>query len=125
MNHHGADGSVHSGPGGMFHCTRCETRESDEPPAELTQLLARLRFRLCDAAFRAHWAKTKRDRGQLRQEAYGYGKAIEDLYAVADVTTLPYAPPRLEGRGLFGAEEQIAREWIGPVSADRILGKRP
>ncbi len=24
MNHHGADGTVHDGPGGIFYCNRCE-----------------------------------------------------------------------------------------------------
>jgi hypothetical protein len=124
MNHHGADGSVHSGPGGLFHCERCSAVH-DEIPAELIQLLAGLRYMLCDAAFRAHYATTKRDQGQLRAEAYGYSKAIESLYEVADVTTLPYAVPRLAGHGrLDNSAERIAREWIGPASSDRILGKK-
>jgi hypothetical protein len=92
----------------------------------LLTLVSALRYRLCDAAFRSHWATTKRDTGQLRSEAYGYGKAIEDLYRVAGVGTLPWTPPRLEGHGrLDHSAETIAREWIGPASSDRILGKRP
>jgi hypothetical protein len=92
----------------------------------LIELVTGLRYRLCDAAFRAFYATTKRDGGQLRAEAYGYSKAIEDIYRIAGVGSMPYATPRIEGYGrLDHSAEQIAREWIGPASSDRILGKRP
>lgn len=30
MHHHGADGSCHSGPGGLFYCELCDLEEEDE-----------------------------------------------------------------------------------------------
>jgi hypothetical protein len=34
MHHHGADGSCHPGPGGMFRCVLCERDLDDEDPPE-------------------------------------------------------------------------------------------
>lgn len=91
-----------------------------------TAIVAALRYRLCDAAFRAKWAATKRDQGQLRAEAYGYSKAIEDVYSIIGVTEMPYTTPRIDGHGrLDNSAETVAREWIGPASSGRVLGKRP
>lgn len=95
-------------------------------PAEMLTLVIALRFRLCNAAFKGSYVKTRREQGELRMEAYSYSNAIEDLYRVCGVETIMWLPLRLEGAGqLDSSAEQIAREWIGPASCDRILGKRP
>lgn len=121
----GQDTWLTDGAGGKRIARIVTVDDPSAVPGMMVTLVTTLRYRLCDAAFRGHWATTKRDAGQLRAEAYGYGKAIEDIYRICGVETFPYATPRIEGYGrLDHSAETIAREWIGPASSDRILGKR-
>lgn len=41
-SHHGADGSPHSGPGGMFGCSQCDADRAQEGMDELERMTRRL-----------------------------------------------------------------------------------
>lgn len=87
-------------------------------------LIAALRYRLCETVYRADYATSMQNRRALYAEAYGYARAIKDAYTAfgVDKEGWPFREPRVDGLGrLPGGAETHARAWL-KLDADWLLG---